>query len=808
MQPPFGWKLKPVVFAFFGLFAMAAYFFLFAQSRLGRLIDSEKTKAELLAQAEALLRASPVGGYELKRDIELKVEEDLARYVQLTAKEKNSWPLLPLGRWEFTWQNKDAAPAETSGPVRVNLEGEKKGLALFSAEYDFTGKLVGMQLQYPGLKDSLKLNEAQARARAAIFLRGLQIDTSAFTLSQKKATEEDRVSKFEFTFTRVAPSAPELKENLTIEVSRDEVTNYKARVEVDPDKFKQPKSDKIGGLVFLVAAVVTWVTICAFLLVILFKRIRHDELEFQRAFWIGGLGAVLTWGIIAVQSYPEWQGILLGGFFSAIFVGGSLLLLHAVSESVAREVWPEKLELSDLAFRGIFRVREIGAAVFHAFFLAGASLLLYGLGLWLASHLSFSYFHIDNDNLWPVEENLSTITELLGTVVNVGFVTFLFFCFWSTYLRAKIKSHYKLIGLLVLSFSLMGFNLHYLRPAWLAYLFFVPVACLWARTAYEQDLLTILLGVLVFLLVFDFSIAAVVPKGLLSLPALATFGVLALLLVTGALLSTSARTAKDYENYVPAYVSRIAERERFLKELEIARNVQMRFLPASVPSVPRLELASICRPAMEVGGDYFDFIPHDGKALSVLIGDVSGKGVSAAFYMTLAKGIVKTLVRKALSPKQVLAEMNVVFYENSPKEVFISLIYGYFDLQQNTLTFARAGHNPLIVHKSVSGAPQLLNPKGLAIGMDAGAVFAKTIEEMTMTIAPGDLFVFYTDGISECMNKNGEEFGEDRLSDFISQNAHEPAQALLDKITQEISQYSTGTLQHDDFTMVVVKVRG
>ncbi len=809
MQPPFSWRLKPPVLALLGLLAIAAYFFLFAQSGVGPLVDSEKTQSEILAQAEALLRASPASGYELKRDVELILDEDLTRYAQLVAKRDGAWPRLPFGRWEITWQNKRALPAKTSGPVQVTVDDEekKKAQVLFAPEYDFEGNLIGLQQQYPGLKDSLKLNEAEAKARAADFLRKLQIDTSAFTLSQKKATEEDQISKFEFTFTRPAPASPELKEKLTIEVSRNEITNYEARLEIDPEKFKQPKSDEIGTIVFIVVAVVVWITAGIFLIVILFNRIRHDELEFKRALWIGTLGAVLIWATIAVQSFPKWQDILLGGFFSAIFIGGSLIFIHAVAESVTRDVWPEKLVLTDLVFRGIFRAREIGAAVFHAFFIAGLGLLLCGLGLWLASHLPFSYFQIDNDQLWPVKESFDTIAQLFGTLLAVGFVTFLFFSFWNSYLRSKLKSHYLLIGLLALSLGLMGFQMHYLRPAWLSFLFILPLACFWARAAYDQDLLTIMLAVLVFLLLYDLSIAAVVPQGMLSIPALATLGVLALLLIAGGFLSTSARTAKDFENYVPEYVSRIAERERFLKELEIARSVQMRFLPTKVPVVPRLDLASICRPAMEVGGDYFDFVPHEGKALSVLIGDVSGKGVSAAFYMTMAKGIIKTLVKKDPSPKQVLSEMNAVFYENSPKEVFISLIYGYFDLIKNTLTFARAGHNPLIVHKSVSAAPQLLNPKGLAIGMDPGTVFDRTIEEAAMPIAPGDLFVFYTDGISESMNKNGDEFGEERLSSFISQNAHEPAQTLVDKITQEITQFAAGAHQHDDFTMVVVKVR-
>jgi sigma-B regulation protein RsbU (phosphoserine phosphatase) len=268
----------------------------------------------------------------------------------------------------------------------------------------------------------------------------------------------------------------------------------------------------------------------------------------------------------------------------------------------------------------------------------------------------------------------------------------------------------------------------------------------------------------------------------------------------------SKNSVAEFENYVPAYVSRIAERERFLKELEIARSIQMRFLPATPPVFPKLDIACLCKPAMEVGGDYYDFIKHDDSRLGVVIGDVSGKGVSAAFFMTMAKGIIKALSRINPSPKSLLSDMNSVFYENTPKEVFISLIYGFFDVNNNTFIFARAGHNPLIVRKSVGGAPELLNPRGLAIGMEKGPVFSATIEEKALPIQAGDVFLFYTDGISEAMNKNGDEFGEDRLSQLASQYAGEPAHAILDKITDDVTRFANGAKQHDDFTMVVVKV--
>jgi serine phosphatase RsbU (regulator of sigma subunit) len=305
---------------------------------------------------------------------------------------------------------------------------------------------------------------------------------------------------------------------------------------------------------------------------------------------------------------------------------------------------------------------------------------------------------------------------------------------------------------------------------------------------------------------FDLSFLPMIGRGLLSHVGVETISIGFLIFFAGIFLVYRKQSVIDFEHYVPEYVSRLAERERFLQELEIARNIQMKFLPQSPPSFSQLEIASICKPAMEIGGDYFDFISEGSDHLSVVIGDVSGKGVSAAFYMTMAKGILKTLSKKIKHPKQLLNEANEIFYENAPRNVFVSVIYGHFDMQNKTLTFARAGHNPVIVRKRISAKPELFIPKGLAIGLEKGKLFSDIIEEETIAIEPHDIFVFYTDGVTEAMNKKEEEFGEERLREIIDANANLSAQDLLNTIVKEVKQFTGKAHQHDDFTMVVVKV--
>ncbi len=208
----------------------------------------------------------------------------------------------------------------------------------------------------------------------------------------------------------------------------------------------------------------------------------------------------------------------------------------------------------------------------------------------------------------------------------------------------------------------------------------------------------------------------------------------------------------DLDAITPAFVKHITERERLQRELEIARDVQMSFLPRRDPEIPGVEISSRCVPALEVGGDYYDFVHLGPDRFGVVVGDVSGKGTQAAFYMTLTKGFLKAVTRASESPAQVLIHLNELFYENVERGTFISMVYGIFDLRKRTVTIARAGHNPPLF-KRRGKQMEFVQPAGLALGLESGTAFAATIKEFPAEICPGDLFVFYTDGFTEAMNR-------------------------------------------------------
>ena len=254
-----------------------------------------------------------------------------------------------------------------------------------------------------------------------------------------------------------------------------------------------------------------------------------------------------------------------------------------------------------------------------------------------------------------------------------------------------------------------------------------------------------------------------------------------------------------------------AEKERLEQELRIARNIQMSLLPQGPLAMPGVTLTAHCEPAREVGGDYYDFLPIDEHTLGILVADVSGKGTSAALYMAELKGIVLSLSQRHRSPRDLLIEADHIISRHLDSRSFITVTYLVVDLRAGTLKYARAGHCPLVYVPgpyASQRAPQLLTPDGLVLGLqlDEGRTFVRLLDEMTVPLGRGDLFVLYTDGLTEAMNADGDCFGDTRLADLIGQHADLPADQLRERILREIDAFTGSALQQDDMTMVVLRV--
>lgn len=247
-----------------------------------------------------------------------------------------------------------------------------------------------------------------------------------------------------------------------------------------------------------------------------------------------------------------------------------------------------------------------------------------------------------------------------------------------------------------------------------------------------------------------------------------------------------------------------AEKERYAKEMEVAKEIQDTFLPASPPRIPGIELAATTIPAMEIGGDLYDFIPLKENQWGFEIADVSGKGVSAALFMALCRTLIHVSGSTESDPSVVLQKANRLIYEDGRSSMFITVFYGVLDPVRMTFTYVNAGHNPpLLVRRNPPGIQMLEEGRCIAMGV----VPEIEIIHKVLDLEPGDLLVLYTDGVNEAFNGFDEEFGEERLAEYVQHHCNDPVQKILDGLIDEIRTFCGSAPQSDDITLVVVRVQ-
>jgi sigma-B regulation protein RsbU (phosphoserine phosphatase) len=247
------------------------------------------------------------------------------------------------------------------------------------------------------------------------------------------------------------------------------------------------------------------------------------------------------------------------------------------------------------------------------------------------------------------------------------------------------------------------------------------------------------------------------------------------------------------------------ERERLEQELKIAREAQQRLLPREMPVLKNVSIEALTVTAHEVGGDYYDFIQLPDNRLGIFIGDVSGKGTSAAFYMAQCKGCIQSLCKTYFNPKQLLCKANEIIYDSFDRKSFITLLMASLSPETNQLTFARAGHCPLIYYNARSKTIELLKSDGIGVGLERGKIFAEQLKEMTIRYQSGDLFVFYTDGITEARSLEKREFGDEKLCQLIQNNSKKSVNEIKEIIVETVLSFSEGQNLTDDLTLLIVK---
>ena len=245
-----------------------------------------------------------------------------------------------------------------------------------------------------------------------------------------------------------------------------------------------------------------------------------------------------------------------------------------------------------------------------------------------------------------------------------------------------------------------------------------------------------------------------------------------------------------------------AELERKRYELKMAHDIQQSFLPDAIPDLPGFELAAQNIPAKEVGGDFYDFIPISEGKIGLTIADVSGKGVPAALFMALSRTIVRAKATRSSGVREVIRDANSLITADAKSGMFVTLFYAVLDLSERTLTYVSAGHNPPVIFKAKTRTLMRLDAKGIALG----AIADIELEERKIILDGGDTVVFYTDGVTEAINKSMEQFGEERLIRTIKVNHELSANDMIAKIKGEMLAFCGDEPQFDDITLMVLKV--
>jgi sigma-B regulation protein RsbU (phosphoserine phosphatase) len=270
--------------------------------------------------------------------------------------------------------------------------------------------------------------------------------------------------------------------------------------------------------------------------------------------------------------------------------------------------------------------------------------------------------------------------------------------------------------------------------------------------------------------------------------------------------SVAAQTGLALENgrLTAVIASEAAEREKQKRELEIAHDVQERLFPQEYPPVEGLDYAGACRPALGVGGDYYDFILLSPTELGIAIGDISGKGIPAALLMATLRAYLRGLTsNRQTELPDVIARLNNLVLESSASNRYATFFYAEYDSVTRVLKYVNGGHNPPMLFKTSGSGKHVL---GLEIGGPViGLMPDCTYEQGSATLEPGDVLVAYTDGVSEALNTADAEWGEDRLRETVHPNRTVPAHDLIGRIVKAADEFADGAPQHDDMTLIVIR---
>ncbi len=243
------------------------------------------------------------------------------------------------------------------------------------------------------------------------------------------------------------------------------------------------------------------------------------------------------------------------------------------------------------------------------------------------------------------------------------------------------------------------------------------------------------------------------------------------------------------------------EKKRMEYELGLARQIQTSFLPEACPRIPGYQIGAMWQTAREVSGDFYDFVTLHSHRLGITIADVSDKGMAAALFMALARTILRTMAIGKPTPREAVERANDVILADARAEMFVTVCYAVLDPQQHRVTYVNAGHMPPLLYRAAQDQVSTLSAHGIALGVVPNI----TLDEYQVDLAPGDVLLFYTDGLTDAINAQEEEFGMERLAALVAANARASSDTLVAEISRAVTEFAGEGVCFDDLTMVVLR---
>ncbi len=794
-----------------GALGLLAAIWLFPQTYPQASLQNSLSRREIIHRAGVILERIQARREGVEPIVDFRIDPALLAFGQVNFGAAEANRLFSRDLPAFFWNVRYGKP-----PLLKNIlssSGSEEKLAEFFVKHiigearvqlDTHGRLLSFETYDYGedQPDTTALSpmEAQARARRLIPFSALA-DTIGMVLEKSEITKEKTRLDYTFVWKTPAPMVG-LNAQLAATVQGAQIRRWQLTYTPIAAVDRSDWTFKLLGQVLTIFVLIIGVVFY------FFKKLRADELSLKAGLMAGiliAIGLVLYFLTNTTMSFSVQlaMALLAPGFVVLGFV-----VVYGTGESLMRNLRQDRLLSFEAAQRGQLWFQPVGESLWRG---AAASLLIFGgvtilLNRFAAPALAYFNPATEMNVLVVYSAFIPSVSVFGQSLYHALFAEAAYRLFLVSALARFVPKSWLLAGLAALISAFTPVSFIEWSPFSFVFVinFFVGLALTWLYLRF--DFLTNVVAALSLpLLMHGFSflhaaeaIAPIHGWLLIMLPLL--------FLIGGQIIRRFGKTDIDTRALQPDYLDRLAEKERIKRELEIARQVQLSFLPRQLPEVAGLDIAALCIPANEVGGDYYDFVKLDDNRLGVLIGDVSGKGVSAAFYMTLTKGIIKSSVQENLSPAQVLIRANRLFYENSDRGIFVSLIYGIFDLEKRLFISARAGHNPILLLRRQEQNATMVSPPGLAIGLDHGDIFSRNIQEQTLVLNSGEVFVFYTDGFTEAMNGRSEEFGETRMIEILSNGAGATSLDTINNIRNAVQIFSGDTPRHDDMTMVVVRV--